>query len=343
MPTEIKGEILQPKILSVTDDRLAAYNYNFFEFTAATPENGDYAEVVANGIVYRLQPDKNGLFTFNTYEFSRELFNYKDTFDYAATTIDLNQATTIVFDIKVVLFSAFEELSQLTLTFFNGVFQRWENPLVIDDIVNLSDGLIPYWEGYPLDVSEVISNDVVRTLISDGVTLATTISAPCGIGTMIVGNTNIVGTICDNVPIEDVIKEIYSACDGIYLKWHNSKYGYSYYLFQEIGIENFNTKSLGNVKEHFSWTDRLFEMGKEGQREINIFARVDYSDREMMKSLVKSNEVYLYTGERNQLADETLWLEVETSKSKVKETNRDGIFEQPLTIKLPEEKTRTRI
>lgn len=295
--------------------RVAAYNHNFHKFTSSIPENADYAEIRYNEVTYILQPDKDGLFLFNTYEFSRELFHYKDDYDYSSDFIDSNQSKTVVFEIKIIMIDGTEETSTFESTFFNGVFQRWECPFVEDGVVNLSDIEMPYFEGYPFDYSSVLDKEVKRVLVDNG----------SGIGN------------------DSNVRNINRHCEGYYLKWHNSRFGYSYYLFESVGKEQFNSKSLGNVREKLVWTDNYLELGKNAQRKLELFAFVDYKDREIMKSLAKSNEVYLYTGNRYDVANNDLWLEVSTDKIKVSETNRNNVFEQNIIINLPKEKTRTRI
>ncbi len=128
--------------------------------------------------------------------------------------------------------------------------------------------------------------------------------------------------------------------DGFYLKWHNGKWGYSYYLFNKVGRERLNPKSIGSVREYLSWSENEIEISKKGQRQIQLFAMVDYQDREMMKSLVMSNEVYLYTGLKHQKANKNLWLKVRI-KGKVDETNKSKTFKQTLTLLMPNEQTRS--
>ena len=75
--------------------RVAAYNNNFHKFTSLVPEDADYSEISFEDVKYILQPDKNGVFTFNTYEFSRELFEYNDVFTYDSVLEDTNQSKEI--------------------------------------------------------------------------------------------------------------------------------------------------------------------------------------------------------------------------------------------------------
>ncbi len=63
---------------------------------------------------------------------------------------------------------------------------------------------------------------------------------------------------------------------------------------------------------------------------------MDYADRELMKSLVSSNEVYLYTGRKGHKATATDWLEVRV-KGGVQETNKGNSFKQVVTLVLPKE------
>ncbi len=297
--------------------RIASYNNNYHKFQS---EGAKYAEITAmiNGkeSVYILYADKKGNFIFNMREVSAFLFAYKDVYNYEGNEVDANQSETIVFTIAIYSYKGnLIEESPFKVTFFNGVFQRWEHSFVCDGVVNLSDKAMPYFEGYPFEYSKVKGSEVERILIDDGSDLGTD------------ENVRIIRPHC---------------CNGFYLKWHNSKWGYSYYLFDRIGQEKLSAKSIGTLKEQLSWTDNVLELGKEGHREIKLHAQVDYADRELMKSLITSNEVYLYTGRKGQKATANDWLEVRV-KGGVKETNKNNAFEQVLSLILPKEQTRTRI
>ena len=317
MPTKLDNIILSPKQLLFDNAKISAFNNNYYDFSAIVPLDGDFAEIEVDGIIYILQPNKDGLFSYNTYEYSRELFSYQDSFDYTTTVLaDINQSITKIFNIKIVLLDAVEELSTLTLTFFNGSKQRWESPFVIDGVVNFSENVgMPYYVGYPFEYSLVLNNDVQRILVDNG----------------------------SSSGVDSEIRTIQKDCGGIYLKWHNSNFGYSYYLLERIGKEKFSTKSLGNVSEHFSWTDNELDIGKKGQRKLSLFSKVEYVDRELIKSLQKSNEVYLYTGQMGDVATKDNWLEVKISNSKLTETNKDSVFDFLVIVDLPQEKMRTRI
>ena len=318
MPTNIKNNISNAKTLIVNNDKIYAYNNYFYEFTSLNIVDADFCEITVLGeeFKYILQPNKLGVFTLNTYEYSRELFNYIDELDYNFSSFsDLNQSRYITFDIKIILFDSSEELLNLFVYFYNGVIQRWENPFVNPEVVNLSDIKMPYFVGYPFEYSNSMYGGVLRYLVSDG---------------------SYVGS-------DPNVRNIDKECDGIYLKWHNSKYGYSYYLFGRISKEKFSVRTLGSVSEQFSTTDNLLDIGKVGVREIDVFANVIYEDRELMKSLAKSNEIYLYTGNKYDIATREMWLQVKVDRMRVVETNKNNTFDQRITIKLPVEKTRTRI
>ncbi len=295
-------------------NRIASYNNNFYRFTVA---GAKYAVIKVDSQEFVLYCDAEGHFMFNTREFSNFLFAYKDTYNYEGNKVDDNQSKTKYFTVRAYDYNdVLMDTKSFKATFFNGVFQRWECPSVADGVVNLSDIKMPYFEGYPFEYSEVKGVNVERVLVDDG----------SGLGTD--DNVRIIRRNCCN--------------DGYYLKWHNGKWGYSYYLFDRIGQEKLSAKSVGELREQFSWTDNGLELGKEAQREIQLFKQVDYADRELMKSLMTSNEVYLYTGRNGQRATANDWLEVRV-KGGVKETNKNGTFKQVVTLLLPKEQVRSRI
>lgn len=297
--------------------KVASHNHNYHKFTDTS---ANYAIITTGGTEHILYPDKDGVFIFNTYEYASAIFDYTDDYKYETNLIDGNQSKIVTFEIKTFDTNDTEKTQHfLTVTFFNGVKQRWECPFVEEGVVNLSEMKMPYFIGYPFEYSEVTGEvtgyGVNRVLVNDGS------------GT---GNNN-------------NVRNISKQCNGFYLKWHNSNWGYSYYLFEKIGKESFNTKSLGDVREQLSWTDNYFDIGKTGQRKLELFAQIDYQDRELIKSLAKSNEVYLYTGKKFEKATNENWLQVKIESMKVSETNKNNTFEQKVTISLPKEKTRTRI
>ncbi len=303
-------------------NKIPAFNNNYHKFTKV---GTTYCVIKALGQKYILYPDKDKNYIFNTKEISKFLFDYKDAFNYDESKIDTNQSKEVNFDIEFYYKPLFSDKPEnrgtdtFKATFFNGVFQRWERPFVCDGIVNLSDEKMPYFEAYPFEYSKVQGNDVKRVLVDDGT-----------------------GRMRDNIDLDKLRIIRSQCCDGFYLKWHNNKWGYSYYLFDRIGQEKISPKSIGRLKEQFSWTYNRLELGKTGQREIKLFKQVDYTDRELMKSLMTSNEVYLYTGKKGQKATANDWLEVQV-KGGVNETNKDNSFKQVVTLILPQEQTRKRI
>ena len=332
MPTEIKTNILQP---IQTHSNVWAYNDNYYTFSAIESDSGDYAIITYEDLEYTLYPDVNGLFTFNTYEFSRELFNYKDTFTYQTSSIDHNQFRFIEFNIEVYLLDETTETQALNVVFYNGVVQRWNTPNVLEYTNPITKPI--YFEGYPFDYSVVTEDYVFRTLPTD----------------------------------LNVLNVVESECEGVYLKYHNGKSGYEYYLFNKYAKGTYKTSSYGSIKEKYSWTQNTLEIGKKGQRKTLAYAVVDYEYREMMYNLADSNEVYLYTGNKGDIDALLLqegigidvigtapigvdyedvegfdvsnqWLEVKVDLT-VSETNLETAFEQDITILLPESQTRTRI
>lgn len=296
---------------------IAAYNYNAYQFTSTIPLDADYCEVrlaLGDEPYYILKPDVIGQFTFDTYEFSRHIFEHYDSFLYDATFTDTNQFREVTFYLNIVNLDGSTEQQTFTPTFFNGTKQRWEDRFVTDGVINLSELRMPYWNGYPFDYSSVVNGEVVRTLVDNGL----------GGGS------------------DPNVRVINPICKGYYLKWHNSSYGYSYYLFSGVGKERFAPKSIGTIRENFTWTDNYLEIGKVGQRELSIMTNVPYEDRELMKSLSKSDQVYLYTLDQFQAASSNSWLPVQIDMT-VKESNRYNSFEQVVKIYLPEEQTVKRL
>lgn len=314
MPTEIKKIIQDPILLVNSGDRISAFNYNYFEFTHTSPF--DYCDVLIGNFRYRLYPI-NGVYLFNLYEHTKQLFEFKDNVDYSdlSSPIDINQSTTMNFVVGIDTGVSIDYADQYFFNVFNGVFERWEDLLMPSGHVLISE-TIPVWDGYPLDYSLQVTNDISRVIVNDGLNYYAT-------------------------PFTNMIP---ADCGGYYLKFHNGRFGYSYYLFSHNAKETFKTKSIGKLREQFSWTDNYLDIGKKGQRKIDLFQYIPYEHREIIKALASSNEVYLYTGEQfSQPAADNYWLEVMLESTTVSETNKENTFSFTAKISLPQEQTRTRI
>lgn len=111
----------------------------------------------------------------------------------------------------------------------------------------------------------------------------------------------------------DYIDEVrYPKC-GTYLKWLNNLGGYSYFLFGDIYKEDHAIGDNGIMlnpaidERNFPY----FEEEKEEQIVRTIQGRAeDEETKELFKTLTRSNEVYLFTGERAVIATDADWMTI---------------------------------
>jgi len=132
--------------------------------------------------------------------------------------------------------------------------------------------------------------------------------------------------------------------DGVYVKWLNNLGGWSYWLFDKNNQRNLTTSSLGNINNDFNNLDQttspLLSLGKKSNGTIRVLTdNINLEDNDLVKTMLDSPKVYLFTGTpfaKNTYQD---WIEVEIS-------NRDSITKQwkrdlnnyEIVLKLPPKK-----
>ena len=383
------------------------------------------------------------------YEYTKTLFDYKDTFDYNGDLDDENQYTEVTIELVIKYTNLTEQTINYTVGVLNGVVQRWDNPKLIAGISKelllnpFFDLGLDHWviesgnvtDDDPHDVNTgIILHDLSQVSQSISIEKGSLYELSCDIhiygisdrfnvyfkdsgtgqtqeifseeltasnssfgGYKVLANsnyntlyfTNALGNkikverislkqnnddlalsrlpIFKEFPIEislfsndKVTRRLISdgtnfikpdvgydlmnnPCEGIYLKWHNSKGGYSYYLFDPFHKESLSSKSIGDVREVYSWVNNTLMIGQETTRTLKLGAKVDEVYFEMMESLSHSNEVYLYTQNKGEKAAHLSWLEVQLDKPKFTWDSRNTLFNVSFTLMLPQMQTRTRI
>lgn len=94
-------------------------------------------------------------------------------------------------------------------------------------------------------------------------------------------------------------------CDPLYIKFLNSKGGYSYWLFENWESEN-KSKNLGVIEDTYT----LKDLGNESEATITVISKVPKRYIPLMVDLSDSQEIYIYKGS-------TIWERVISNNNKV--------------------------
>ena len=145
--------------------------------------------------------------------------------------------------------------------------------------------------------------------------------------------------ILDEEIIRSVVYlDVRNVCSGVYLKWFNSQGGFSYYLFQQYKIESVGGQDLGyilnsdfnNIEDSIGFVKST---GKQSSRTFVIKARYNANEFEILKDLLYSPSIQLYTStEQDADAD---FIDV-TVEGTLRNSNKRGNNEIILTVVLPE-------
>ena len=119
----------------------------------------------------------------------------------------------------------------------------------------------PYFPGYPNEVSSIINDN----------------------GNLWIAKQNI------NPLAPNVIKRREKGCNSTYVKFLNSLGGYSFWLFEGNTYEEKNTNSgiINNLS--------IIDLGNEVQEELELYSKVPRNFISIMKDLIISPEIYIYS------------------------------------------------
>lgn len=218
-----------------------------------------------------------------------------------------------------------------------------------------------YWVGYPFDLTflkivdsdlditnntnsinfvfDAINKDVERLVFSDGRT-----------DVSIEGDLPLVTGFNDldvNGQFNILLEKITANCEnGHYIKWINSFGGWSYWLFYK-GNENLATKEIGFLFNDYNnledTTSPYVSLGKTSETSIQLSQdAITEADYTILKDLLDSVKIYLFTGtpfSQNTFND---WVEVNLKPGTFRTSNsRQKQYNLNLTIELPLNVTRT--
>lgn len=217
-----------------------------------------------------------------------------------------------------------------------------------------------YWEGYPFDFGltrNVPVTDTVQTITNNTNAITSDpISFPYNGHRVFIsdGDTDI--TLEDYLPLADGYNELeleedsssiflelwkHQADCGVYIKWLNQYGGYNYWLFNDEHIEQLGTKSKGFVNNDFSNIDEtvspMRSLGREVENEITVRAEHLISDDiDVLRGIVESPKIYLFTGTRYTSNTFNDWVEVNIKNTTMPLRDFKGnVPDVELTFELP--------
>lgn len=153
-----------------------------------------------------------------------------------------------------------------TKTFVRGGLYTGNNNYLSNNTVLKESELIPVWDNYPAK----------KYVIS---------------GTQI---------LAQDIPVaeSEIMRE--HACEGAYLKFRNSKGGYSHYLFNTYTVGN-SLRSMETLDQAVNSSillniplSNFYQLGENSNKELTVEARFGKRHFDLLNSLVESDEVWIY-------------------------------------------------
>lgn len=364
-----------------TDKLLLAYNNNVVEFYSDNIILPIKATISIGSFVKTLFPAPNGKFYLNFKEWVTSLINtdnYKDDVSFDIGTVynwtsKVYLNNLITFNITLVTNDI--ETTTRDVKFLSGILQVEDyklkfpignsliNPVVLSPFENKANQscYIKYWEGYPIDLTiytgpttNIRLTNLTNLLFNDFVT--DNIVSRIAIDN---GETNL--TISDLLPIMTGFNSLKvtsneldyfinlekesESCTGHYIKWVNDLGGWNYWLFY-FGNRNRKTRDLGELNNDFNNLDDTIsptvQLGKTSNDTLQVTSEVvSYDQSILLKTIIDSPKIYLFTGQPFAKANFNDWLEVSLNNSDVRVENaRQKENKYNFTFDLPQRNTR---
>jgi len=348
-----------------------AYNDSFIEFTSDLSGHNK-AEITVYPVsifakVFTLYPDNDGNYLFDLKEPVKVLFNasgFEDSnfFDYAYWKSISGLYLSQDIQIKVLNDSTSETVLK-TYEFFKAVKQIGEplpdNPFQLlshtEDGVNHS---LTYFEGFPFhwDIQRVLTGkDLSVKSLNNSFETAAMTTTSTGAFSMIVYRSNGWNWTSQNVlPLitglnrleiyedgvfkSNVILKKKENCSGVYLKWFNSNGGFSHFLFDKFFVSRITGKNIDIISNtEFnnigSLTSGFKSTGKEAGRSMTLRAKYDANEYNILKDILISPLVQVYTSEVADVKGRFIDVNVEGS---LNYSNKKALNQAILTVDLPD-------
>lgn len=350
-----------------------AFNNNIVKYKSSTSGVTQVkSEIITNGFTYTIYPDLNGWFWFNF----KPLKSVELNVDNYADTINPNVSGSYVYNwsskailsetiqFKIYLSTGVVETDARAVTWLNGYVNLIEYKKNYPAYnVNLSTlcilkpiPLVKYWAGYPFDIAIYNSNTTNFNLKNNSNGINYTFTTGYKVPRLFFSDGRTDVSIEDVVPFNDgfndvivssasgsanfLVEKIPSHCNGHYLKWMNSFGGWNYWLFNK-GNENISTKELGSLNNDFqnlnTTISPYLSLGTESSNSIS-FVQENITQDEMLilRDLLDSVKVFLFTGTPFTKAENTDWIEVSLKSGTFRISNsREKLNTLSLAIDIP--------
>ena len=356
---------------------LYAFNNNVVQFKTNTSLTPLKADITTNGHTYTIYPDPINNFWFNFKSIKSielNVGNYAETINPdLATSFVYNWTSKAILDetitFKIYFTNDTNETATKTITWLNGyvnlIDYKQKSPsyqLPIANVMLLKPlPLVKYWAGLPFDLAIYNSNTTNVKLRNNSNGIEHTFTTGYKVPRLFFSDGDTDTTIEDVVPFVEgfnrttissaagsynfLVEKVASHCGGHYLKWLNSFGGWSYWLFNK-GNENLNTKETGVLNNDFSNLEDTISptvaLGTESSNSINTMQEnITPDEMLILRDLLDSVKVYLFTGKPFTKSEITDWIEVGIKSGNFRLTNsREKLNTLSLTIDLPMNVTR---
>lgn len=354
-------------------NNLMAFNNNVIRYASdlGTPLKSTITIGALPIIIY---PTPSGSFYFNFKEYITAFINTNNFKDTLVTDLDPLDFTTysyqgtsylnIAVNIEIELDDNTTDIDTKELNFIAGVeqieTQKKHVSQTLDKIILLP--LYPntnnkyyakYFEGYPFDISFLNKGDLTLELTSLTTLLASTFDAKPNLTRLFFSDGRIDERITDFLPIaigrneiqwltKYLILDKVDVCKGVYVKWFNNYGGYSYWLFPNFAKRDMTMKNIGELNQDFEnlsdTNNQVTQIGIEAGNRLTVNSdKLTEEEFNLLKTILTSPKIYLFTGEPFSQADATDWMEVRmTSTNQTTRNTKGQALDITLNLELPD-------
>jgi hypothetical protein len=358
-------------------NNLMAYNNNVVRFTSDSGEAIIKATITIGGFPIVIYPTPDGTFYFNFKEYVTSFINqnnFKDTlvtnldaldyetFSYAGSGFD---RYTVTFEIE--LGNNTTETTTKQLYFLAGVEQieNYKNNVTQTQGTIILLPLYPntnnkyyakYFEGYPFDVSFLRRNNTTQEpieLVNNTNLLNFDFASEINVTRLFFSDGRIDESINDFLPIALGRNEISwldkflyidkeDVCSGVYVKWFNNYGGYSYWLFPNFAKRDMSMRNIGELNQDFenlsNTNSQVTQIGIEAGERLTVNSdKLKEEEFNLLKTILTSPKIYLFTGEPFSQNDAMDWMEVRLATTSQTTRNYKGqALDITLNLELPD-------
>ena len=362
-----------------TDKINNAFNNNVIKFSSNSSEVALNSDVIINGQVVTIYPTPDGSFYFNFREYVTGLVNANEFKDLVNPILDPLDDTTFTYlgsgyyvapiTIRINFANNTNETTFRNVPFLNSVeqietykrnvTQNGSELVLLPLYPNTTNKYYAkYFEGYPFDVSflQIDVNDIELTNNTN--LLDYTFDFKGFITRLFFSDGRIDESINDLLPIalgrneiswldKFLILDKEDVCGGVYVKWLNNYGGYSYWLFPNYATRSLSAKNIGEIDNDFNnlteTFSRVSQIGMNANERLVVSSdKLTNEAFNLLRTILTSPKIYLFTGEPFSQSDANDWMEVKLNTNNTRTRNpKNQANEIILDIDLPDYYTQT--